>query len=274
MKKGTNRKKMYEKGRVFLALAVGGMLSFSWMSAAWAQESGRTPEDEKRIWKGPGYAGSYAQMYPESGVKHSAVHRITRTDVEALKAGTRVDPEKLARNSVDAYFFAQEISDELFARMYGKSYKENCSIPRENLRYLKMLYCGPDGESYVGEMVCNKEIAQEVLAVFRELYDCSYPIEKMVLVDDYDGDNLRSALDNNTSCFNFREAEGTSTSLSFHASGKAIDVNPKYNPYLWTDEAGIRQCGPEESWEYADRTRDFPYKITEDDPCKKIFEAH
>lgn len=276
MEKGTDRGKMHRKGSAFLALAVSGLLSFAWMCNACAQENTSAREDEKRIWRGPGYAntGSYAQNYPESGIKHNAVHRMVRMEVEDLKAGTRVEAENLAANGVDVYFSAHEISDALFARMYGKSYKENCSIPREELRYLKMLHCGPDGASYVGEMVCNREIAQEVLAVFRELYDCSYPIEKMVLVDDYDGDNLRSALDNNTSCFNFREAEGTSTSLSFHASGRAIDVNPKYNPYLWTDEAGIRQCGPEESWEYADRTKEFPYKITEDDPCKTIFEAH
>lgn len=264
--------------KLLLSLAVGGLLSFTWMFTgltACAQESTRTREEERRIWRGPGYANDVsAQIYPESGIKYNAVYRVVRPDVDYLKAGTKVEESSLAKNGVDAYFFENEISDEVFARMDGKSYREGCTIPREDLRYLKMLYCGPDGGTYVGEMVCNKEISQKVLAVFRELYNHAYPIEKMVLVDDYDGDNLRSALDNNTSCFNFRKAEGTSQSLSFHALGKAIDVNPKYNPYLWTDEAGIRQCGPEESWEYADRTKDFPYKITEDDWCKKTFEEY
>ena len=125
-------------------------------------------------------------MYPESGIKYNAVYRVPRPDVDYLKAGTRVEESSLAKNGVDAYFFENEISDEVFARMDGKSYREGCTIPREDLRYLKMLYCGPDGGTYVGEMVCNKEISQKVLAVFRELYNHAYPIEKMVLVDDYD----------------------------------------------------------------------------------------
>ena len=38
-------------------------------------------------------------------------------------------------------------------------------------------------------------------------------------------------LDNNTSCFNYRVVDGTS-SLSKHAIGCAIDINPFYNPYV------------------------------------------
>jgi hypothetical protein len=36
---------------------------------------------------------------------------------------------------------------------------------------------------------------------------------------------------NNTSSFNYRVVAGTST-LSAHATGRAIDINPAFNPYI------------------------------------------
>ena len=42
-------------------------------------------------------------------------------------------------------FSISEISDEIFAKMQGKSYKENCTVPREDLltklRFLHAILC-------------------------------------------------------------------------------------------------------------------------------------
>ena len=73
--------------------------------------------------------------------------------------------------------------------------------------------------------------------------------------------------DNNTSCFNYRMSSGESGTLSYHALGKAIDINPLYNPYVWTDREGETHCEPEEGEAYADREKVFSYKIEEDDLC-------
>lgn len=67
--------------------------------------------------------------------------------------------------------------------------------------------------------------------IFHELYLAEYPIERIRLIDEYDGDDTVSMEDNNTSCFNYRVVDGTS-SLSKHAYGMAIDINPLYNPYV------------------------------------------
>ena len=91
--------------------------------------------------------------------------------------------------------------------MDGVSYVENEHIALSELRYLRMLYRGFDGEVHVGEMVVNAQIAQTVLEIFRHLYDQDYPIEKMRLIDDYGGDDDASCLDNNTSGFNYRVVE-------------------------------------------------------------------
>ena len=67
-------------------------------------------------------------------------------------------------------FAIQEISDELFARMQvGNTYKEDCVVPREDLRYLLVLHKDKDGNTHQGEMVVHKLIAEDVLEIFEKL---------------------------------------------------------------------------------------------------------
>ena len=61
---------------------------------------------------------------------------------------------------------------------------------------------GFDGQTKEGELVVNKAIAEDVLAIFRQLYEAEYPIEKVRLVDEYDADDEASMSDNNSSAFN------------------------------------------------------------------------
>lgn len=187
-------------------------------------------------------------------------------------SGTIVE-DALTEEETASLFDSSEISDEVFARMDGVSYVENDNIALSELRYLRMLYMGFDGQPHVGEMVVNEQIADAVLEIFRALYDNGYPIEKMRLIDEYGGDDDASCLDNNTSCFNYRVVEG-STHLSRHAFGMAIDINPFYNPYV-TWENGVEHSSPPGSEPYADRSWEFPYKIGgEGDLCLELFEEY
>lgn len=77
----------------------------------------------------------------------------------------------------------------------------------------------------------NKAIAEDVLAIFRQLYEAEYPIEKVRLVDEYDADDEASMSDNNSSAFNFRFISHT-TKISKHGLGMAVDINTLYNPYV------------------------------------------
>ena len=166
-------------------------------------------------------------------------------------------------------FYAEEISDELFDRMKGKSFPDECTTPREDLRYLHLLYKDIDGNVHEGEMVCNVQISDKLIDIFRQLYENDYPIEKMRLIDEYDGDDDASMADNNTSCFNFRVVSGT-TKISKHGYGMAVDLNPFYNPYIHTVN-GLTVIEPEGSEPYADREADFDYRIDEDDLAYKLF---
>ncbi len=169
-------------------------------------------------------------------------------------------------------FTSEEIPDEVFARMAGKSYKEDCTVPREDLCYLRISCVGADGSAYIGEMVAAADLAEDLLDIFRQLYEAGYPIERMQLIDDYDASDQASMEANNTTCFNFRQIAG-STKLSNHSLGRAVDINPLYNPYVKKTANGTIY-DPPVAEAYADRDKDFPYKIDHDDLCYQLFTVH
>ena len=166
-------------------------------------------------------------------------------------------------------FYVTEITDELFDRIYGKSFKTDCTVPREDLRYLHLLHVDLDGKTHEGEMIVNYHIADTVLDIFRELYKAKYPIEKIRLVDEYDADDETSMRDNNSSSFNFRFISHT-TRVSKHGLGLAIDINTLYNPYTKVVD-GKRIIEPATGEPYLDRDANFPYKINHDDLAYKLF---
>ena len=98
-------------------------------------------------------------------------------------------------------------------------------------------------------------------------------IEKMRLIDVYGGDDNRSMEDNNSSGFNYRLIAGT-TRLSKHGLGMAIDINPRYNPYIRPDGTGGVIVEPKGSEPYADRDGRSPYLIKEGDLCLELFREH
>lgn len=169
-------------------------------------------------------------------------------------------------------FYMTEITDEIFARIWGKSFKENCTLPREDLRYLHVLHKDLDGNEHEGEMIVNKHIAGNVLEILRRLYEADYPIEKIRLVDEYGADDEASMEDNNSSSFNFRFISHT-TRVSKHGLGLAVDINTLYNPYTKTVD-GKRIVEPLTGEPYLDRSADFPYKIDENDLCYRLFIEH
>lgn len=186
--------------------------------------------------------------------------------------GDVVPQEVLDTMNIDRYFTISEIPDTIFEFMQGRSYKEDCIIPRSDLRYLIILHRNMDGQSVVGELVVNKEISADILDIMRELYELNYPIEQVRLVDYYEGDDELSMAANNSSAFNWRTQTGSSAKISKHATGMAIDINPLYNPYYrfpYVNET-VSPGGDL----YMDRMWDFPFKIDEDDDCYRIFTEH
>lgn len=170
-------------------------------------------------------------------------------------------------------FSCAPIPDAIFEIMKGKSFKTDCTIPREELSYLRIRYVDLQGKTQDGEMVVNRRIAETVLSIFEELYAAKYPIEKIRLVDHYDADDERSMTDNNSSSFNFRFISHT-TKVSKHGMGAAIDINPLYNPYVKRSKNGVLHVSPASARPYADRSKKFAYKIDTTDLCYREFIRH
>lgn len=166
-------------------------------------------------------------------------------------------------------FYISAIPDDIFEKMYGKSYKENCTVKREELSYVHILHKDFNGDTKEGELVVNSLIAQAVLEIFEELYKAEYPIEKVRLIDEYNADDELSMSDNNSSAFNFRYISYTTT-ISNHGLGLAIDINPLYNPYV-KEVNGKTSIEPSNATEYVNRDNEFPHKIDHDDLCYKLF---
>lgn len=149
------------------------------------------------------------------------------------------------------------------------------AVSYDDLRYVRVLHYDFDDREKEGELICNKAIAEDMVEIFYELYQSDYQIEQIRLVDEYSGDDTLSMMDNNTSCFNYRVVDGTD-SLSKHAYGLAIDINPFYNPYIvfGRNEDGSDYISPKGSEVYADRSQNFAYKIDENDLCYRLFKEH
>lgn len=193
--------------------------------------------------------------------------------LEEWQVGKEVSAEDVRKYGTDRYFASMPISDAVFSRIYGKSYKKDCRVLRSSLRYLHLLHYTEDGRIKLGEMICHKDIADDLTDIFRKLFEAKYPIENMQLIDNYGADDIRSMEHNNTTCFNYRTVAG-SKKLSNHSLGKAVDINPLYNPYVKRRKDGTYKVSPEKGRKYADRTKTFKYKIDRNDLAYRLFKQH
>jgi hypothetical protein len=78
------------------------------------------------------------------------------------------------------------------------------------------------------------------------------------LVDEFGGDDDRSMTANNSSGFNCRPVSGTSR-WSEHAYGRAVDINPRQNPYVTARGAVL----PPEGEAFVDRRHVRPGMVDE-----------
>jgi hypothetical protein len=119
---------------------------------------------------------------------------------------------------------------------------------------VRVSYYGFDHAVHTGTLVANVSVTSTIGIVFRRLYDAQFPIRRMLPVAAYDGDDDASMAADNTSAFNCRAAVSSgSQHWSMHAYGKAVDVNPVENPYIFN--GGVL---PPNGARYTDRSRSAP----------------
>jgi len=141
-----------------------------------------------------------------------------------VAAGTR--PEYVAT--------IEPLPDGIRAWMDGVSWRPGCPVPLRDLRLLRLRYWGFDRRAHRGRLVVHRDVAWEIVGAFRRLYRAYFPIRQMRLVDYYGADDQTSMEHDNTSAFNCRRRAGQPGVWSQHAYGRAVDVNPVENPYVWS----------------------------------------
>ena len=243
-----------------------------------ARDHANLAEGAKREakWREAGYhiismKNDFKTIYGEGVTKTDFSFPIDTKPLTEWQAGRTVSQEAVeAFGGIDKCFAAEPIPDGVWAQMQGKTYKENPYIGRDDLRHVRALHWDYDNQMHVGEMIVNKEIADRVVTIFRQLFDAKYPIQRMLLPDVYDADDETQMRDNNSSSFCYRAIAGSSK-LSKHARGLAIDINTLYNPYYKDRDDGTRFIQPATAADYCDRSWDFLYKIDHDDLCFRLF---
>jgi hypothetical protein len=155
--------------------------------------------------------------------------------------------------------------DAAMADRMTSSWREGCPVPLADLRRVLVSFWGFDGIPHIGELVVHADAASAIVTVFGRLFEARFPIERMEIVDVYDGSDDASMAANNTSAFNCRFVAGTSR-WSEHAYGRAIDVNPLVNPYV-----SGSHVAPPGGAAYTDRSADAPGMIHDGDVVVQAF---
>lgn len=180
----------------------------------------------------------------------------------------------------------EDIPESVKKQMEGISMQHFSGVDYSDLSYLTIPYFDFNGSVQQGHMVVNKKLADEVLLIFQELYKIKYPIEKMELIDNFSGSkkltgdelDYASIEANNTSAFNDRKVvtnDGVQNTVSKHALGQAIDINPQINPYINPDgsfshdnaKKYVKERKSQEGWSDTEKAA----CITPDSEIYKIF---
>jgi hypothetical protein len=168
---------------------------------------------------GCGLASGCAANQPRSAAAPSPAP-VAPTRTTATSGTARPDPP--------IYLWTVE---PVSAGRLGPSWHPGCPVGPQGLRMLTVRYLGFDGRAHDGELVVAAALVPDLAAIFGQMYQARFPIRLMRTVDAYGASDDASVDADNTSAFNCRPITG-GTEWSQHAYGRAIDINPRENPYV------------------------------------------
>lgn len=147
----------------------------------------------------------------------------------------------------------------------SKTWRPGCPVHHNQLRTVDLNHWGFDGLMHRGQIVVHKDVAASALEAFAVGIDTRFPIAGMREVSAYDGNDDRSMAANNSSGFNCRRITN-GTSWSKHSYGRAIDINPVQNPYVYRGKPS-----PPAGKAYMDRSKIRPGMMVASSPFTKAF---
>jgi hypothetical protein len=147
------------------------------------------------------------------------------------------------------------------------TYRQKCPVSLDQLSYIQMTFWGFDHLPHTGEMIVNATVADDIVGVFKQLYEAHFPIEEMRVVRREEVNEPPTGDTNVTSSFECRQVT-LGTTWSQHSYGLAIDINPFHNPYARGDIVA-----PERASAYVDRSWVRPGMVIEGDVVTQAFDA-
>ena len=220
-----------------VVVAVATLASACWRTAS---------EPARRI-----PAATRAMGGPSSGVATSAPSTSDASQTPAFAGGVfRIGP------------FLRE-------RLTGRDWHPGCPVAIDHLRHVEVRYWDLQGHVRTGPLIVHNAVAHDVLWVFHRLFDARFPIHRIALPPRYRPPRPEDWLSTRdlTAAFNCRPVTGDPGSLSQHAYGWAIDINPLLNPYVRADGSVLRRA----VIPYLDRSRRVPGMIHPGDVVVRSF---
>lgn len=145
------------------------------------------------------------------------------------------------------------------------TWREDCPVALEELRYLTVTFWGFDDRAHTGELIVHRRVAADVAGVFERLFEARFPIEELRVIRAGEPDAPPTGDGNTSTGFVCRETT-LGESWSQHAHGLAVDINPFHNPYVRGDAVV-----PELASAYLDRGRHRPGMIQRGDVVTAAF---
>ncbi|MEL7155255.1 MAG: M15 family metallopeptidase [Actinomycetota bacterium] len=240
-------------------------------------EGGADPTDGADTTEAPGDDGAPARPPLAPGTERPdwLGTRILPTDPEGRVPPQATPPELELRRFPTVEILPAPPDDEFRATIEAipadvlarSTWNDGCPVTVDELRYLTIRFWGFDGRHHNGEMIVHRDVADDVVSVFRALHAARFPIEEMRVTAPSELDAPPTGDGNNTTSFVCRAVVGGSR-FSEHASSLAVDINPFQNPYR-KGEVVL----PELATSYLDRTDARPGMIFEGGVVVAAFDA-
>jgi hypothetical protein len=160
----------------------------------------------------------------------------------------------------------------LEAQMRGTTWKPGCPVPLGDLRLLAVSYWGFDARPHIGPLVVNASAANDIVQVFRRLFEARFAIHDLKLAREFHpAQENHDTPGDPTAAFNCRPVvtpTGAKATFSQHSYGLAIDINPIENPFVVDGYVRNRYARP-----YVDRSQQAVGMIHDDDVVVRSFAA-
>lgn len=124
----------------------------------------------------------------------------------------------------------------------GEDRLVDCRFPRDSaigrttpaklaasLEVREVGYLGFDGKRHQGQIVCERGVCQELVDWFSRMERSGFPFRSVCPISKFGGSDSASMAADNTYVFANRGIWG-SHEPSWHAQGRALDINPLENP--------------------------------------------